>query len=123
MATGVIKAIERFREKGFGFITPHQGWEDIFFHFSGVVGGNEGYNRLREGNVVTYELTTGRDGKTKAINVSVMDKSESGEQGMSPDMRTPAANDDMFAEKKSRWDSLTTQRAANDDDFDQEEIA
>lgn len=38
MATGTIKAIERFRAKGFGFITPSEGGEDVFFHFSGVTG-------------------------------------------------------------------------------------
>lgn len=72
MYTGVIKAIERFRAKGFGFITPNEGGEDIFFHFSGVKGGNDGYVNLRENDMVQYNLTTGRDGKTKAEDVEVL---------------------------------------------------
>jgi CspA family cold shock protein len=68
---GVIKAIERFRVKGFGFISPTEGGEDVFFHFSGCVGGNAAYDEMREGDTVSYEIATGRDGKTKAVEIEV----------------------------------------------------
>jgi CspA family cold shock protein len=130
MATGVIKAIERFRQKGFGFITPAQGGEDIFFHFSGVTGGNEGYVQLREGDTVSYELATGRDGKTKAVKVTVT--SQAGEAGEKNVPYTPedqfghqdAANDDDFGSAKThKRDTFSSHQAANDDDFDEREAA
>ena len=119
MFTGVIKAIERFRAKGFGFITPSEGGEDIFFHFSGVEGGNDGYVNLRENDMVQYNLTTGRDGKTKAVDVKVVAGHTS----------QPAANDDDYdASEVSHktthpMGNVAPQKSANDDDYDQEEAA
>ena len=68
---GTVKVIERFREKWFGFVTPSEGGQDVFFHFSGCAGGIDAYNDLHEGDVIEYEIQTGRDGKPKAINIAV----------------------------------------------------
>ncbi len=94
MATGTIKAIERFRAKGFGFITPSQGGEDVFFHFSGVTGWNDGYTNLHEGDVVTYEIATGRDGKTKAVSVTFASPAAANDDVYG----SSAANDDVYGE-------------------------
>ena len=47
-------------EKGYGFITPDEGGEDLFVHFSGIEG--SGFKTLDEGEKVTYEVTEGRKG-------------------------------------------------------------
>ena len=54
-------------EKGYGFITPDDGSEDLFVHHSGIAG--EGFKTLDEGAKVTYEATQGRKGM-QAQNVT-----------------------------------------------------
>jgi CspA family cold shock protein len=65
MAQGTVKWFSQ--EKGYGFITPDEGGEDVFVHFSGIAG--EGFKSLEEGEKVTYEMTEGRRG-LQATNVS-----------------------------------------------------
>jgi CspA family cold shock protein len=54
-------------EKGYGFIRPDDGSEDVFVHHSGIEG--EGFKSLEEGDKVTYEVTQGRKG-LQAENVT-----------------------------------------------------
>ena len=46
--------------KGFGFITPDGGGDDLFAHFSAIQG--NGFKSLQEGQKVTYEKVTGPKG-------------------------------------------------------------
>jgi len=48
--------------KGFGFITPSTGGQDVFVHSSGLV------DTIRENDVVTFELQNGAKG-VNAVNV------------------------------------------------------
>jgi CspA family cold shock protein len=55
------------QEKGYGFIQPDDGSEDVFVHYSGIAGG--GFRSLEEGEKVTYEVTQEPKG-LQAANVS-----------------------------------------------------
>ena len=60
--------VKRFnREKGYGFIIPDEGGEDLFVHYSEIAGG--GFRSLEEGEKVSYEVGQGRKGP-QAQNVS-----------------------------------------------------
>jgi cold shock protein len=55
-------------QKGYGFITPDDGGEDILVLYTGVRG--TGFSALAEGQRVIYELSPGRDGRRRATNVT-----------------------------------------------------
>ena len=57
-------------DKGFGFIEPEQGGEDLFVHFSAIQG--SGFRTLEEGAKVEYDKGEGRDGKKQAVNVRLI---------------------------------------------------
>ncbi len=59
MATGIVKWFND--AKGFGFITPDEGGEDLFAHFSAIQG--NGFKSLKENQRVAFEVTTGPKGK------------------------------------------------------------
>jgi CspA family cold shock protein len=64
MPTGTVKWFSD--EKGFGFITPDDGSQDVFVHHSAIVG--DGYRSLDEGAKVSYETEAGEKGP-RAANV------------------------------------------------------
>jgi CspA family cold shock protein len=62
MATGIVKWFND--SKGFGFITPDGGGEDLFAHFSAIKA--NGFKSLHENQRVTYDVVTGPKGKQAA---------------------------------------------------------
>ena len=65
MATGTVKWFND--AKGFGFITPDDGGEDLFAHFSAI--SMNGFKTLKEGQKVSFEVTQGPKGK-QASNIN-----------------------------------------------------
>lgn len=64
MATGTVKWFND--TKGYGFITPDGGGDDLFAHFSEIQG--SGFRSLAEGQKVSFDVTTGPKGK-QASNI------------------------------------------------------
>lgn len=64
MATGVVKWFND--AKGFGFITPDEGGEDLFAHFSAISA--DGFKSLSENQKVSFDVTIGPKGK-QASNI------------------------------------------------------
>ncbi|HEX4572444.1 MAG TPA: cold-shock protein [Dongiaceae bacterium] len=69
MPTGTVKWFNP--TKGFGFIQPETGGKDIFVHISAVQ--RAGMQTLKEGQKVTYEIQTQKDGRQSAENLAVGD--------------------------------------------------
>ncbi len=57
-STGTVKWFNE--SKGFGFITPSEGGEDVFVHFNAISG--DGFKTLAEGQTVSYEVEKGPKG-------------------------------------------------------------
>jgi len=66
--TGTVKFFNT--TKGFGFISPDNGEKDAFVHISAVQ--RSGLQGLYEGDKVSYELQTGRDGKVSAAELTLL---------------------------------------------------
>lgn len=59
MTTGTVKWFND--AKGYGFITPDDGGEDLFAHFSAIK--MDGFKTLKQGQRVTFDLKEGEKGK------------------------------------------------------------
>jgi len=66
MAIGTVKFFNN--DRGYGFITNEDGGKDAFVHISAVE--RSGMTSLNEGQKLSYELETGRDGKVSATNLA-----------------------------------------------------
>ncbi len=68
MAEGTVKFFNT--TKGFGFIDQNGGGKDAFVHISAVE--RSGMSTLNEGQKVSFDLETGRDGRQSAINLKAL---------------------------------------------------
>lgn len=69
MANGTVKWFNA--NKGFGFIQPEGGGNDVFVHISAVEAA--GLSGLNDDQKVSFELETGRNGKTSACDLKLND--------------------------------------------------
>jgi CspA family cold shock protein len=68
MPTGSVKWFNA--TKGFGFIQPDGGGADVFVHITAVQ--RAGLDTLSDGQKVTFELETRRDGRTAASDIKLL---------------------------------------------------
>ena len=68
MAQGTVKWFNS--QKGFGFIQPDGGGNDVFVHISAVE--RAGLSTLNENQKVSFETETGRNGKASTVNLRVL---------------------------------------------------
>lgn len=69
--TGTVKWFSA--QKGFGFITPDEGGEDLFVHQTSIR--SDGFRTLSEGQAVEFVIDYGEDGRTKAVDVENLARS------------------------------------------------
>ena len=65
MSVGTVKWFNA--QKGYGFIQPEDGSNDVFVHISAVE--QAGMRSLNEGQRIGYDLETGKQGKVAAVNL------------------------------------------------------
>ncbi|RMZ54112.1 hypothetical protein APUTEX25_002689 [Auxenochlorella protothecoides] len=65
--------------KGYGFITPDQGGEDLFVHQTAII--TDGFRSLKEGEPVEFFVENSDDGRAKAVQVT-------GPDGAAPEQRS-----------------------------------
>ncbi|MDH3704000.1 MAG: cold-shock protein [Alphaproteobacteria bacterium] len=69
MAKGTVKWFNAV--KGYGFIEPEDGGRDVFVHISALE--RAGISTLNEGQKLEFEMSPGRDGKTAADDLKLLD--------------------------------------------------
>ncbi|MBE7210883.1 MAG: cold-shock protein [Gluconacetobacter diazotrophicus] len=69
MPTGTVKWFNA--QKGYGFVQPDDGSKDAFVHISAVE--QAGLSGLNDGQKISYQLETGRQGKESAVALKVLD--------------------------------------------------
>lgn len=67
MSVGTVKWFNA--TKGYGFIESEEQESDVFVHITAVQAA--GMTDLKEGQKVSFELETGRNGKTSAVDLKI----------------------------------------------------
>ena len=88
MAIGTVKWFSN--AKGYGFIAPDEGGDDIFAHFSAIE--MEGYKSLRQGQKVQYEVVKGPKGLLASNIVVTSGPAPADQSSATPDENKTEAN-------------------------------
>lgn len=80
MANGTVKWFSN--SKGYGFISPESGGDDVFAHFSAIE--MDGYKTLKQGQEVEFELKEGPKGP-QAASIHAAEASEASTPDSAPD--------------------------------------
>ncbi|QUS35041.1 cold-shock protein [Falsirhodobacter algicola] len=67
MAKGTVKWFNT--TKGYGFIAPEGGSKDVFVHITALE--RAGLRSLADGQAVTFDIQSGRDGRESAVNIQI----------------------------------------------------
>lgn len=101
MPTGTVKWFNN--AKGFGFILPEEGGEDLFAHYSSIE--MDGYKTLKAGQAVVFDIVKGQKGM-HATNIRV-----SAEEKISQQPAEHAGNSFSRSEAELNADSLAEEHA------------
>ena len=87
MAMGTVKWFND--AKGFGFIEPQEGGEDVFAHFSAIQ--MDGFRTLKQGGKVSFELVQGPKGQL-AQNIQPVSDPSDAEGSAAPSVAAVASS-------------------------------
>ena len=108
MPTGIVKWFNG--RKGFGFIEPEDGGNDVFVHITAVK--DAGIDRLQDGDRVTYELIEKR-GRMAAGSIVV---TGSGEQTPSEEASEEESSEEEASEEESSEEEPADEASEEDND-------
>ena len=109
MSTGQVKWFNN--AKGFGFILPDDGGDDLFAHYSSIT--MEGYKTLKAGQTVTFDVIEGPKG-LHAANIVATGEGSS-------ESASPQAESDTSEEAAEQSEQATSDDADNNDSDDDSE--
>ena len=94
MSTGQVKWFNN--AKGFGFILPDEGGDDLFAHYSAI--GMEGYKTLKAGQLVSFDTIEGPKGLHAANIHAVADAADANSEQPPPEQDS---NSDAVTEENN----------------------
>ena len=111
MPTGIVKWFNG--RKGFGFIEPEDGGNDVFVHITAVK--DAGIDRLQDGDQVTYELIENR-GRMAAGSIVV---TGSGEQTPSEEASEEESSEEEVSEEESSEEEASEEESSEEEPADE----
>ena len=112
MPTGIVKWFNG--RKGFGFIEPEDGGNDVFVHITAVK--DAGIDRLQDGDRVTYELIENR-GRMAAGSIVV---TGSGEQTPSEEASEEESSEEEVSEEESSEEEASEEEVSEEESSEEE---